>query len=164
MRLWIFYSFIYFYKHKKLFISIVEVVLVEKSCILRLYLLSVWLVLPPIIYWVMKVYRPMVDEKLSLDSDQKSSRILVFRGSLQSSQKSICHIDILMRYKTKRKQHFKTLAFKATTIEEWMPNVLFQSMCYKCWCLIFCFCRYSDQFIYLLKITVHENLFSKVGT
>lgn len=148
MRLWIFYSFIYFYKHKKLFISIVEVVLVEKSCILRLYLLSVWLVLPPIIYWVMKVYRPMVDEKLSLDSDQKSSRILVFRGSQLWSQKSICHIDEIRD----KEETFQNTSFERHYHRGTNAYVLFQLVCYQCWCLIFCFCRYSDEFIYLLKL------------
>ncbi|CAJ1967840.1 unnamed protein product [Sphenostylis stenocarpa] len=39
------------------------------------------------------VYRQIVDDKLSLDSEGKAFRMLVFRGSPKSSRKSIRHID-----------------------------------------------------------------------
>ncbi|RDX71030.1 Cell division cycle 20.1, cofactor of APC complex, partial [Mucuna pruriens] len=39
------------------------------------------------------VYRQIVDEKLSLDSEGKPFRMLVFRGSPKSSRKSFRHID-----------------------------------------------------------------------
>ncbi|KAL2326656.1 hypothetical protein Fmac_025714 [Flemingia macrophylla] len=40
-----------------------------------------------------EVYRQIVDEKLTLDSEGKPFRMLVFRGSPKSSRKSIRHID-----------------------------------------------------------------------
>lgn len=39
------------------------------------------------------MYRQKLDEKLSLDSEGKPFRMLVFRGSPKSSRKSMRHID-----------------------------------------------------------------------
>ncbi|KAK7344768.1 hypothetical protein VNO77_14800 [Canavalia gladiata] len=62
-----------------------------------------------------EVYRQIVDEKLSLDSEGKPFKMLVFRGSPRSSRKSIRHIDEMREeeavafQKTTNQHHYRRM-------------------------------------------------------
>jgi len=71
------------------------------------------------------VYRQIVDEKLSLDSEGKPFRMLVFRGSPKSSRKSIRYIDEIREEEAAALQNISNQHHSSRRL----PKVLFISVC-----------------------------------